>query len=65
MDYTSLMVRAYSIVTGQSHEAALESLGIAGLMAVADISPVDDEPLLEDLCRDARGVLAWTAADRI
>ncbi|MFO7812513.1 MAG: hypothetical protein R6V21_06060 [Pelovirga sp.] len=63
--YLSLMIHAYSKVTGQNHEETLESLGIAGLIAVADIKPVEDEQLLKDLCRDPCGVLAWTAPNRI
>lgn len=59
-DYLSLMVHAYSMVSGQNHERTLESLGISGMISATDIIPVEDERLLKDLCMDPCGVLAWT-----
>lgn len=54
------MVHAYSMVTGQNHEQAIDSLGVGCLISAADIIPVVDELLLKDLCKDPCGVLAWT-----
>jgi len=61
--YVSLMVRAYSRVTGITCHEAIEELGIAGLFDPDEICPDLDDRLLEEVCQDRDGILAWKFAN--
>ncbi len=61
--YVSLMVRAYSRVTGVDCCEAIKDLGIAGLFDPDEICPDLDDRLLEEVCQDRDGILAWKIAN--
>lgn len=60
-NYVSIMITAYSQLTGRTIDQSLIDLGCAGAIDPADIQikNKEEEGMLQDLLKDPEGVLRW------
>lgn len=58
--YTSIMITAYSQVTGKSTAETIRELGADNLISETEITTTKtDQPIIDDLRKDGKRVKMW------